>query len=57
MARPILIRGDLALWYSPDEDGYYWQDGRGWGDKVSRLYRTIKSALRALARGTVKLRG
>ena len=53
--RPITIRGDLALWYSPDENGYYWQDARGWGNRVSRLYRTQRGAIRAHDKGTLRL--
>jgi hypothetical protein len=48
--RPILFRGDLALWYSPDDRGYYWQEGKGWGDKTSKVYRTQAGALRAYNR-------
>lgn len=53
--KPITIRGDLALWYSPDENGYYWQDGRGWGNRVSRLYPTQRAANRAYDKGAVRL--
>ena len=55
MTRPITIIGDLALWYSRDDSGYYWQDGRGWGDKTSRVYRTQSEAMLAYDRGTVIL--
>jgi hypothetical protein len=54
--RPIAIRGDLALWYSSDDRGYYWQEGKGWGDRTSRVYRTQGRALRAYKRGTLRLR-
>jgi len=48
--RPIAIRGDLALWYSPDDRATIGKRARGWGEKTSRVYRTQRGALRAYDR-------
>lgn len=36
--KPIELRNGWALWYSPDDNGYYWQDKDGYGDKTSNVY-------------------
>jgi len=53
--KPVCICGGMALWYSPDDRGFYWQSDSGWGNATSKIYKSYESAMRAYSRGKIKL--
>lgn len=44
----FIYRNGWALFYSPDDGGYYWQSERGWGDDTSPVYSTKAIAMEAM---------
>lgn len=52
--KPVAFRSGLALWYSRDDGGYYWQDENGWGDNTSAVYETEEIAHKALNNAMIR---
>lgn len=53
MATPIRHANGWALWFSRDDNGFYWQDRDGAGDNTSKVYKTEAQAVLAMRRGKI----